>query len=126
MARLALGNVCLRLKEKRSSKGMDIREAAKEIGISPATLSRIENGSVPDIGTFSKICKWMQIDPNEVLDCGTAAKNDPSTEPARVQVHFRAEKIQDPDVARALTEMILKAQSMILEDNQGLTSEGNQ
>lgn len=33
-----------------------------EIGISKATLSRIERGSLPDIETFIKICNWLQVE----------------------------------------------------------------
>jgi DNA-binding Xre family transcriptional regulator len=40
-------------------------EAAKQIGISKATLSRIENLKTPDIETFGKICKWLETEPND-------------------------------------------------------------
>lgn len=42
-----------------------VREFAKQIGISSATLSRIENGKVPDIETFFKLCFWMKRSSNE-------------------------------------------------------------
>lgn len=53
------------VKVKRESQSL--REASKLIGISPATLSRIENGKVPDLDTFSKLCKWLELDPGFVL-----------------------------------------------------------
>jgi transcriptional regulator with XRE-family HTH domain len=37
----------------------DVRTAAKKIGISPATLSRCENGSLPDLLTYAALCKWL-------------------------------------------------------------------
>ena len=33
-----------------------LREFAKQAGVSLATLSRIENGNLPDIETFFKLC----------------------------------------------------------------------
>jgi len=36
-----------------------MREAAKEIGISTPTLSRLENKRPPDINTFYLVCKWL-------------------------------------------------------------------
>ena len=48
-------------KEKRR---IGVREFSKEIGISFPTLSRIENGSLPDIETFFKLCKWMKKSSN--------------------------------------------------------------
>ena len=35
------------IEERRA--GMGIREAAKQVGISPATLSRVENKKMPDL-----------------------------------------------------------------------------
>ena len=53
------------LQQKRGSMG--IRAAAGEIGISPATLSRIEHGSLPDLETLGKVCRWLGVDPGWVL-----------------------------------------------------------
>jgi len=41
---------------------LSMNVACKEIGISKATLSRIENGSMPDLLTFFKIVKWLKTD----------------------------------------------------------------
>ena len=40
---------------------------AKNIGISKSTLSRIENGSMPDLLTFFKIVKWLKTDFKEYI-----------------------------------------------------------
>lgn len=39
----------------------DMRTASKEIGISAATLSRIERGKIPDVNTFFLCCKWLGV-----------------------------------------------------------------
>lgn len=54
-----------RLAAKRDLRG--VREVAAEIGISPATVSRVERGHSPDLETFAKICRWLDVDPGEVL-----------------------------------------------------------
>jgi transcriptional regulator with XRE-family HTH domain len=41
---------------------LSMDECSKMIGISKATLSRIENGSMPDLLTFFKIVKWLEND----------------------------------------------------------------
>ncbi len=38
---------------------LGIREAAAELGISPATLSRIERGESMDGATLAKILHWL-------------------------------------------------------------------
>lgn len=40
-------------------------EVKKQIGVSKSTLSRIENGSTPDLDTFGKICGWLKLEPNK-------------------------------------------------------------
>lgn len=48
---------CLKL--YRGSRNITIRECAKEIGISSATLSRVENGKDCDMKSFSKLLNWL-------------------------------------------------------------------
>ncbi len=88
----------LKLKQKRGNRG--IREVANEIGIGHATLSRIESGKQPDLDTFTKICKWLEIDPNSIL----GFRKKQSTAPA---AHFRAEKTMSTTTASHLAELIL-------------------
>lgn len=48
------------LKTKRIIElGIDVREASKKIGISPATLSRLENGKTPDVNTLAMAADWL-------------------------------------------------------------------
>lgn len=42
-----------------------VREAAEKIGISAATLSRLENRKLPDIETYYKCCQWL----GKSMDC---------------------------------------------------------
>jgi transcriptional regulator with XRE-family HTH domain len=53
----------LRMAEQKRRIGL--REFAKQIGISSATLSRIENGKTPDLETYFKLCFWMKKSTNE-------------------------------------------------------------
>lgn len=38
-----------------------IREVAKEIGLSYATLSRVECKAMPDLVTYIKLCRWLGV-----------------------------------------------------------------
>ncbi len=49
----------------KNKKRIGVRTFAKQADISPATLSRIENGRPPDIETFFKLCFWMKRSSNE-------------------------------------------------------------
>lgn len=92
--------------EKRGSTG--VRAAAREIGISPATLSRVENGRLPDLENFRLICQWLDIDPNLIL--GFRSSRDAREDRIRASVHFRKERTTSPETAAALAKMILHVQ----------------
>jgi transcriptional regulator with XRE-family HTH domain len=89
--------------KKRGEKG--IRAAAAEVGVSPATLSRVENGHLPDLENYRKICKWLGIEPESVVGTAvTGAKTDIA------RVHFKKSGTISPETAEALAQLILAAQ----------------
>ncbi len=97
---------------KREHEMLGVRAAAKAIGTSPASLSRIENGQVPDLETFAAICQWLEIDPNEFLGMKVSEKNEP---PA--MVHLRKDKTTRLETAQALGALILSVQDAIRDRN---------
>lgn len=96
------------LKEQRGDRG--VREVGKEIGISHATLSRVERGFLPDLETFRKVCEWLGVDPGEVL---RAKPRGPSAPPS-VAVHFKKDSALAPETAQALARLILAAQRALM------------
>ena len=111
MAKVRLGQIGSLVRERRGARG--VRQAAGEIGISAATLSRIENGKQPDLGTFEKLCRWLEISPSEILDTGstgTEVSTPPS--PTIATAHLRAKRQISPELAQALGEMIVRAQDL--------------
>jgi transcriptional regulator with XRE-family HTH domain len=93
------------LRDRRGGKG--IREVAKEIGISPATLTRVEGGRLPDIATFQKICSWLKVNPAEILDITTTSTT--STDTLVAAVHLRADQTLPEDAAADLAQLIVVA-----------------
>ena len=88
---------------KRNELELGIRGAAKEIGISHATLARVEKGFLPDLENYEKIRKWLGIEGLTVAP-SPAATNVP-------QVNFRRDKTATAATAAALARMILTAQA---------------
>ena len=115
MKPLQLGRL---LKERRGAKG--IREFARELDVSTATLSRVERGQLPDMVTFSKICRALRLDPAEVMDiprpadmnAETSAIRDPF-EIAVPAVHFKADQFLDQEGASDLAQLIIAAQKEV-------------
>ncbi|MBW8077002.1 MAG: transcriptional regulator [Gallionella sp.] len=105
--RLNINDLGRLLAAKRGSRG--VRAAALEAQVSSATFSRVENGHMPDLATFLKLCKWLQRDPAEFLGTNSSNKD---TETAAV-VHFKKKKTVTMETAKALGELILAAQRAI-------------
>ena len=104
MLKTKLRNLGRQITAKRGKRG--VRGVAQEIGISAATLSRVERGYLPDLETFRKICAWMEVDPGSVL--GVNPPKRPG--PPRFALHFRKDRELEPEVAQALAKAILAAQ----------------
>jgi len=93
------------MKEKRGSKGL--RAVAEEIGeISAATLSRIEQGNLPDVDTFIRICKWLNVATDTFI---ISSVNEPQHELSNkdfVVSRLRADKTLSPEAAKTLIDVI--------------------
>ena len=103
---ISVKNIGVKARKKRGNSG--IRITAKEIGISASTLSRIENGRIPDLDTFAKLCKWLKVDPSNIL--GLNSKKVDTNQKPVAKVHFRKDPEVKPKTAEALASMILAAQ----------------
>ncbi len=100
------------VRKKRGER--KLRETAHDIGIGPATLMRVENGRIPDIETFGKLCNWLGIDPGSFLgfqrETSTRGAELGSGEPPiSLSAHFRADRTPEQKTVNALAKMILLA-----------------
>lgn len=105
------------IRARRGGRGL--RQVAEEIGeISASTLSRIEQGKLPDIDTFFRICRWLEVPPERFMAEATS-KQEPSpsppgqSTPELVAAHLRADRTLDPKTAEALITMIQLAYSAV-------------
>ncbi len=99
------------VRERRGRR--KLREVAEEIGISPPTLMRVEAGRIPDLGTFGKICLWLEIDPREFLGTDKVEKQKETGKNTSgaltVAAHFKLDKTPNSKTVQALAEMLLLA-----------------
>lgn len=83
------------VQKKKGSMG--VRAAAAEIGISPTTLSRIERGHLPDMGTLDKICSWLGEDMAKFTGIGG------------LQIAFKKNQTLSPATSKSLAKLIENA-----------------
>ncbi|NET48037.1 MAG: helix-turn-helix transcriptional regulator, partial [Merismopedia sp. SIO2A8] len=77
-----------------------------------STLSRVENGKMPDMETFLALCDWLEVPPASLI------KNDENKSEAdesnldaseALAIQLRADKNLDPATANALAELVKAA-----------------
>ncbi|OLY95706.1 Helix-turn-helix [Cnuella takakiae] len=104
------------IKTKREKKGL--RETAAEIGdISPATLSRVEQGNLPDVETFIKICKWLEVSTDTFVK-GDKVANQELSEKEKIVFQLRSSQELDPDSIDAMIAMVDYAFKKVKKDGK--------
>jgi transcriptional regulator with XRE-family HTH domain len=100
-----------RVRAKRRSKKLSIREAAEEVGVSAPTISRVERGHLPERENLLRLARWAEVQIDPVLhDSAQEARNAAVHGPAAstveaVELHLRADKNLSRGDAEALSEM---------------------
>lgn len=107
MTKLAIQSLGPKVAEKRGNRGL--RETAREIGINHSTLLRVENGLLPDIETFGKICRWLEVDPGTFLGLTPSVSEKPDA-----SIHFRKDQAIRPETAQALADLIITANRALM------------
>lgn len=108
MSTISLSNLGTMVRNKRGES--KLRETAGLIGISAATLMRVESGRIPDVETFGKLCAWLGVDPGQFLGFNKGKSDtDTTANTLSIGAHFRADKTPKPETVNALAKMILLA-----------------
>ena len=89
--------------QRRGELGLSLREAALASGIPAATLSRIEQGRMPDLGTFRRLVEWLGLPADYFF--GEGPQRVENT-PAAIAVHLRADPALTPDAAERIAGIV--------------------
>ncbi len=104
------------LRDKRKAKGLTMKEVAKAVGVSEATVSRWESGNIANMGrskiyALSKIldlspAEIMGIDIEEIKNNLQEAVNDKNTNWAKAMPIYRTVKSQENKSGYQLVERV--------------------
>ena len=94
------------IRAKRAGRGL--RLIAGEIGdVSASTLSRVEQGNIPDLETFMRLCQWLGVSADVFRPKQKSMKlveAPPNSEV--IEAHLRADRTLPPEAIDALSKMI--------------------
>lgn len=116
------------LRTKRGERGL--RSIAEEMGdVSASTLSRIEQGSAPDLPTFMRICSWLGVMPDEFVDPALSLKRREEAKseiqlPEAIEAQLRQDGVLHTTTVDAISEMIRIAYRAARADVESDKSDG--
>ena len=96
------------LDSERQARDLSWRQLAAQAGVSPSTLTRMQQGKAPDVNTFSALTAWLDIPAERFYtEVGSErVQNDPM---AVVSTLLRGKKKMSPKAVAALTELVSAA-----------------
>ncbi len=102
---LQLDALVAALDSERQARRISWRTLASEAGVSPSTLTRMQQGKSPDVNTFSALTKWLNIAAERFYaDQGSEPPQDDPM--AVVSTLFRGKKKMNPKALSALQELV--------------------
>lgn len=97
------------LDAERNVRGISWRQLSKEAGVSPSTLTRMQQGKYPDVNTFTALTKWLDIAAERFHTYegpSSPAQDDPM---AVISTLLRGKKKMNPKAMAALQELVTAA-----------------
>jgi transcriptional regulator with XRE-family HTH domain len=117
------------VREKRKANKLTLEEVAERIGVSAATLSRLERQQVkalnisPDTRTITAIASWLGVSIDGFS--GIEEKLAQRSTPDLIEAHLRADRKLDPEAAEKLGIMFRLAYEQFTKSNSGVNSNPN-
>jgi len=114
------------VRRRREELSLSLRDVADETGVSPSTLSRIENGTgKPDADNIARLTAWLDMPMERVL-AGRLETNETAavvyypheSTPEIVEAHLRADRNLTPETASALSELFRVAYTQFSRSGQ--------
>ena len=91
------------LHDRRRTRGIGLRAAAEEAGVSFNTFSRVEKGHIPDIETFSRLARWLGRAPAEFLGPGRVTSD---STPDVIEAQLRGDPALSADAAGRIAGIV--------------------
>ncbi len=89
----------------RSHREASWRDVAREVGVSPSTLTRLRQGTTPDLETFSRLCSWASLPPDRYMGIEEAEAEGDSPL-AGIAALLRSDKSLDASGVEVMEAMI--------------------
>ena len=100
-------NIQYLLKTRRKELGLTMKEVAKEVGVSEATVSRWESGNIANMGRdkIYALSKVLKISPAEIMGIDDTNNTNNESEDEKIAILNRNAKKLTPEQRQQLIDM---------------------
>jgi transcriptional regulator with XRE-family HTH domain len=93
------------LRTKRGTR--TLRSIACEIqGVSISTLSRLENGKIPDTETFLHLCEWLGVPPDDFMKLSPISQEPEKSTLEQILLLLHKDRTLDAELVDALAVLL--------------------
>ena len=108
------------LDSERRQRALSWRQLAQEAGVGASTLSRMAQGSRPDVDSFAALVHWLGLPAEQFMRHSDAEPGRQAAAPAQaVASLLRADKNLDPDSAAAIDDILQAAMRLAEKRSKG-------
>jgi transcriptional regulator with XRE-family HTH domain len=100
---------------QRKAKDLSWRQVAGEADVSPSTLTRMQQGKLPDVNTFSALVQWLRIPAERFMVQGQQTHRRSADPMAVASTLLRGKREVSPRAAKAFEELVQAAFKLVKE-----------
>lgn len=108
--RVDVGRLRAALDTERRKKGISWRQLAQQAQISPSLLSRMQNGSKPDLESFAALIQWLKVPAEDFMTSQSVDSREREASSAAFETKFavllRAEREFDAEDQKHLLALV--------------------
>jgi transcriptional regulator with XRE-family HTH domain len=107
--RLDVAALIAALNGARDARGLSWRKLASEAGVHASSLTRMQQGKLPDVNTFTALTHWLRL-PAEMFMTGEQGSGREKPHPLAVaSTLLRGKREMTPQALKALDELVQAA-----------------
>lgn len=107
-ARLDVATLVAALNAQREARSISWRKLANEAGVNPSSLTRMQQGKLPDVNTFAALTHWLSL-PAEQFILTSGDDPAPPHPMAVASTLLRGKREMTPEAVRALENLVQAA-----------------
>lgn len=104
-----VGGLIAALDAQRKAQKLSWRKLAEKAGVSASTLTRMQQGKLPDVNTFTRLTRWLKLPAEQFLKQAKSGQRGDPHPLAVASTLLRGKREMSPKAMEALEELVQAA-----------------